>query len=169
MGFFSWLFSQPTPPSLPTVYTILPDAAKQEILNGRLPRLNTDTIFTQKGEYIHYIDKGILLKDKTKKHYQSKHSGYSMPGLFKGDRITFGNGQAEPIEEIITEQFKGILYVTNKRIIFVNKDNGFDKPYRNLSAVTPYNNGIELQYGSTTFCILIPDGSLLNEVIKLVN
>ena len=65
MGFFSWLFAQPNPP-LPKVNTILPVAAQQEILNGRLPRLNTDTIFTQKGEHIHYIDKAILLLDKTK-------------------------------------------------------------------------------------------------------
>ena len=38
MGFFSWLFSQPNPPELPKVNTILPDAAKQEIENGRLAR-----------------------------------------------------------------------------------------------------------------------------------
>lgn len=169
MGFFSWLFSQPNPPQLPKVNTILPDAAEQEIRNGRLPRLNTDTIFTQKGEHIHYIDKAILLKDKTKKHYQSRHTGVSMPGLFKGDRVHFGGGTAEPIEEIITEQFKGILYVTNRRVIFVSKVNGFDKPYKSLSAVTPYSNGIELQYGSTTYSLLVPDGDLLNAVFKLVN
>lgn len=169
MGFFSWLFSQPSPPELPKVNTILPDAAQQEILNGRLPRLNTDTIFTQKGEHIHYIDKAILLKDKTKRRYQSKNIGFSAPGLFKGDRVHFGETKADPIEEIITEQFKGILYVTNKRVIFVNKDNGFDKAYRYLSAVTPYSNGIELQYGSTTYSLLVPDGALLNQVFKILN
>lgn len=169
MGFFSWLFSQPNPPELPKVNTILPDAAKQEIENGRLPRLQTDTIFTQKGEYIHYIDKAILLKDKTKRSYISKSMGFSGPGLFKGNRVRFGGGTAEPVEEIITEQFKGILYVSNKRVIFVNKDNGFDKPYRSLSAVTPYSNGIELQYGSTTYSLLVPDGDLLNKVFKILN
>lgn len=92
-----------------------------------------------------------------------------MPGLFKGDRVHFGGGTAEPIEEIITEQFKGILYVTNRRVIFVSKVNGFDKPYKSLSAVTPYSNGIELQYGSTTYSLLVPDGDLLNAVFKLVN
>ena len=168
MGFFSWLFSQPNPPALPKVNSILPDMAKQEILQGRLPRLNTETIFTQKGEYIHFIDKAILLKDKTKKHYKTRNMGVSGPGLFKGDRVHFGGGTAEPVEEIITEQFKGIIYVTNKRVVFVNKDNGFDKAYRYLSAVTPYSNGIELQYGSTTYSLLVPDGSLLNNVFKLI-
>ena len=169
MGLLSWLFGQPTPPPLPKVNTILPDVAEQEIKNGRLPRLNTDTIFTQKGEYIHYIDKAILLKDKTKKHYRTKNMGFSAPGLFKGDRVHFGEAKAEPVEEIITEQIKGILYVTKKRVIYVNKDNGFDKAYRYLSAVTPYSNGIELQYGSTTYSLLVPDGALLNQVFKILN
>ena len=81
----------------------------------------------------------------------------------------FGGGVAEPVEEIVTEQYKGILYVSNKRVIFVNKDKGFDKPFRNLSAVTPYSNGIELQYGSTTYSLLVPDGALLNQVFKILN
>lgn len=169
MDIFSWLFSQPSSTQLPKVNTILPDAAAQEIRNRRLPHLNTDTIFLQKLEHIHYIDKAILLKDKTKKHYKSHHTGVSMPGIFKGNRVHFGSGTTKPIEETITEQFKGILYVTNRRIIFVSKVNGFDKPLKNLSAVIPYTNGIELQYGSTTYCLLVPDGNLLNFVFKLIN
>lgn len=169
MGFFVALFGQPTPPPLPTVTSILPVAAVNEIKGGRLPVLNTDTIFQKKDEYCHYIDKAILLKEKTKKHYKGKHVGYSVPGLFKGDRIHVGGGTVDPVEEIITEQFKGILYITNKRIIFVAKQNGFDKMYRYLSAVIPYSNAIEFQYGSTVYCLLVPDGSLANDVIKLIN
>jgi hypothetical protein len=169
MGFFNALFGQPTPPPLPAVISILPAAAVNEIKGGRLPILNTDNIFLKKGEYCHYIDKAILLKEKTKKYYQGKRVGYSMPGLFKGDRINVGGGTVKPIEEVIIEQFKGILYITNKRIIFVAKQNGFDKMYRYLSAVIPYSNAIEFQYGSTVYCLLVPDGSLINEVIKLIN
>ena len=169
MGFFSWLFSQPTSTQLPVVSTILPSAAENEIRNGRLPHLNTDTIFTQKHEHIHYIDKAILLKDKTKKHYQSRRTGFSTPGIFNGDRIYFGGGTNTPVEEIVTEKFKGVLYITNRRAVFVSKKNGFDKPFRSLSAITPYSNGIELQYGSTTYSLIVPDGDLLNAVFKLIN
>ena len=169
MGFFDALFGQPTPPPLPTITSILPAAAVTEIQNARLPQLNTDTVFLKKGEYCHYIDKAILLKDKTKKHYQGKRMGYSVQGLFKGTRVSIGGGTGESVEEIITEQFKGILYITNKRIIFVAKQNGFDKLYRYLTAVTSYTNALELQYGSTVYCLLVPDGSLANDVIKLIN
>lgn len=168
MGLFSWLFSQPDPP-VPTVNTILPDAAKQEIKNGRLPILRTDSLFVQKGEKIHFIDKSILLVEKKKTSYVSKNMGFSGPGLFKGNRVHFGGGVAEPVEDIVTDQYKGILYITNKRVIFVNKQQGFDKPFRSLSAVTPYSNGIELQYGSKTYSLIVNDGQLVYDVFKILN
>ena len=54
MGFLDALFNKN---QIPTVTTILPDAAKNEIWAGRLPILNTDNIFLKRGEKIHLIDK----------------------------------------------------------------------------------------------------------------
>lgn len=45
MGLLDFFFGNN---SVPTVTTILPDLAKQEILPGRLPRLNTDNLFLKK-------------------------------------------------------------------------------------------------------------------------
>ena len=53
MGFLDIFKQQRTP----IVTSILPDAAKQEILRGRLPILNTNTVFLKSGEKCHYIDK----------------------------------------------------------------------------------------------------------------
>lgn len=149
---------------IPPVTTILPDAARQEILAGRLPRLNTDTVFLKRGEYCCYIDKAILLIDKTKKVY--RHVGNSSPGLFKNDRVNIGVGDSKEYTE--TQQFKAILYITNHRIILNCKDHGFDKSYRQLSAVKPFTNGIELQYGDKTYTLVVPDGNIPYQVIKLI-
>lgn len=43
MGLFDALFGNRN--QIPTVTTILPDAASQEIIAGRLPILNTDKLF----------------------------------------------------------------------------------------------------------------------------
>ena len=48
MGFFDTLFGSRN--RIPTVTTILPDAAKQEIIAGRLPILRTDKLFLKHGE-----------------------------------------------------------------------------------------------------------------------
>lgn len=160
MGLLDFFFGNNTP----TVNTILPDAARQEILNDRLPRLNTDSIFLKKGEYCCYIDKAILLVDKTKKVY--RHHGVSTPGLFEGNRHNWGSGTSKEYTE--TQQFKAILYITNQRIILQCKNQGFDKQYKYLSAIKPYSNGIELQYGNKTYSIVVPEGEIPYRVIKLI-
>ena len=102
--------------------------------------------------------------EKTRKVYRSH--GFSTPGIFDGNRHNFGSGSAEEIVE--TQPFKAILYITNQRIILQCKDHGFDKAYKYLSAVKPYSNGIELQYGSKTYSLVVPDGRIPYETIKII-
>lgn len=161
MGFFDNLFGVN---QIPTVTTILPVAAKQEIMAGRLPILNTDNIFLKKGEKIHYLDKAINLEEKTKKTY--RHVGHSGPGLFKGTRYNVGMGK--PIESTELIQHKGILYITNQRIIFQAKEQGFDKTYRYLTAIQPYSNACEMQFGNKSYCMIVPDGNCLYKVLQLI-
>lgn len=59
----------------PMVQSILPDAAVQEILRGRLPILNTNKIFLKSGEVCHYIDKAIYEKKTVRKRYVRRNSG----------------------------------------------------------------------------------------------
>ena len=95
MGFFDLLLGNKN--QIPTVTSILPDAAKQEILAGRLPVLRT-----------------------------------------------------------------------NQRVVFQAKEWGFDKTYRYLSAITPYSDACEMQFGNKTYCLIVADGNLLNHVLKLI-
>lgn len=147
-----------------SVGSILPDAAKQEILSGRLPRINTDSLFLKRGEYCCYFDKAILLEEKVQRIH--KHHGSSSPGLFKGERYSSGTGYTREYTQ--TVQHKAILYITNQRIILQCKNHGFDKTYAHLSAIKPYTNGIELQFGSKTYSIVVPDGQIPYCTIQLI-
>lgn len=60
------------------------------------------------------------------------------------------------------------MYVTNQRIVFQASEKGFDKTYRYLTAVTPYVDACELQFGSKTYNMYVDDGNLLYEVLQLV-
>ena len=61
MGFLDAIFGNNQPPR---INSILPEVAKQEIRAGRLPILNTDSLFLKRGEKIHYIDKAIDIEIK---------------------------------------------------------------------------------------------------------
>lgn len=163
MGLFDLFFHQ-SPTTLTVRRSILPLAAKKEILSGRLPRINTNKLFTKQDEFCCYIEKALLLVDKTKHIYETH--GINTPGFFKGNRHHWGTGFAREYTE--TKEFKAILYITNKRIVLQCKGHGFDKAYRYLSAIEPYSNGIELQYGDKTYSIILPDGAIAYQVIKMI-
>ena len=118
----------------------------------------------KKGEKIHFIDKAINLEIKTVKQYQ--HVGHSGPGLFKGNR--YNVGVARPIERTELVQHRGILYVTNQRIVFQASEWGFDKTYRYLTAITPYIDACEMQFGNKTYNMIVADGNLLYQALQLV-
>ncbi len=77
-------------------------------------------------------------------------------------------GVSKPREYIETKQQKGILYITNKRIIFQASENAFDKQHRYLSSIESYSNAIILQYGQTTYELIVADGAIVNHVLKLI-
>lgn len=165
MGFFDLFNPQP---KTPMVTSILPDIAKQEIMQGRLPILNTNHIFLKSGEHCHYIDKAIYEKKTVKKRYVSKRNGYSMPGVFKGTRINMGGGHTDVVDNVQYETIRGILYITNRRIIFVGESTGFDKRISDLIALTPYANCVELQFSKDNYKIFVPNGNVTNAVLQLV-
>lgn len=162
MGLLDAIFGNKN--KIPQINSILPVAAKQEIEAGRLPILNTDKLFLKRGERIHYVDKAINLEIKTNKVY--RHVGHSGPGILKGNR--YNVGVAKPIETQEMVQHRGILYVTNQRIVFQASEWGFDKTYKYLTAIEPYVDACELQFGNKSYNIIVADGNLLNQVIQLV-
>lgn len=159
------LFKQPQPPS---VQTILPDAAVREIMSGRLPILNTNKLFLKSGELCHYIDKAIYEKKTVRKRYVRRNSGYSVPGLFKGTRVNFGGGTTDQVDNVTYQTLRGILYITNRRIIFQGEQEGFDVKMDDLVAITPYSNCVELQTNKTHYKIFVPNGNVTQAVLRLV-
>ena len=165
MGFFDFLNTRPTAPTVPSV---LPDAAKQQILRGQLPTLAPNKLFLKNGETCHYADRAIYEKRTVNKKRIRNHTGYSMPGLFKGTHFHVCKGNSEYVDDVKYSTVKGVLYITTKRIIFVGGADGFDRKTEYLVAVTPYANCIEFQFTKETFKLFVPDGNLPHIVLRLI-
>ena len=155
-------------PQITRVQTILPDAAVQEIMHGRLPIINTNKIFLKSGEVCHYIDKAIYEKKVVRKRYVRRNSGYSMPGLFKGTRVNFGGGTTDQVDNVTYQTFRGILYITNKRIIFQGEQEGFTVRVDDLVAISPYSNGVTIQTSKTQYKVFVPNGNVTQTVLQLI-
>ena len=161
------LFGQQTN-NTPVVSSILPTAAKQQISQGILPVINADKLFLKSGEVCHYADCAIYEKKTVRKKYVRKSTGYSMPGLFKGTRINLGGGNTDVVDNVSHDTYNGVLYVTNKRIIFANEQSNFSKKVEDLVSATPYSNCIELQFEKETLKVFVPDGAIVHSVLKMI-
>lgn len=162
------LFDMFKAPQTPTVQSILPTAAVQEIMHGRLPILNSNKIFLKAGETCHYIDKAIYEKRTVRKRYVRRNNGYSAPGLFKGTRINFGGGTTDQVDNVTYQTLRGILYITNRRIIFQGEQEGFTLKVDDLVAITPYSNCVEIQTSKAQYRIFVPNGNVTQAVLQLI-
>ena len=121
----SHLFGKPQIPVVPTITTIMPDIASKEIRNGRLPKLNTDTISLAPSEHCHFVDKASLVTEETvTSHYEGRRSGWSLR-VMKGVTYRIGASRGIPVKKRVQEYTNGLLYITNQRIIFVAREKGF--------------------------------------------
>lgn len=164
MGIFEKLFGlQPPEQQPPQLQTILPQLAKSKIASGILPVLQIDKLILTKGEACHFVDVAVIITEKTR--YESKRVGGSYH-VFGGFTLHTGDSTSIPVADV--EYTKGILYFTNKRIILVASKNGFEKGIKRLTAVTPYSDGMELQFGGKAFSLLMPDATTAKRALDLI-
>lgn len=150
------------------ITSIMPPAAINNIYSGNLVQINTDTVLLSNAETCYFIDRAILVTQKNiVTRYTGGSSGWSFR-LARGINYRTGRRRGVPVREDVKEFTKGILYITNHRIIFAAQKNGFEKNINLLSVITPYRDAVILQFGDTSHTLLLPDGNMVFNVINLL-
>ena len=133
MGIFSYLFGIKKPLEKPQLQSILPAQAAQSIKTGSLPVLKSSKLILSCGETCHFVEKAAnLVKSK---YYVGQHKGSTI-NVWRGFSLRLGESESHPKYEL--GYSIGILYFTNKRIVFTSKDNPFEIKLSKLTSVTPY-------------------------------
>lgn len=168
MGFFSDLFATDnTNNNDDYIPAIMPAGAIDQISRGILPTMKTDNIILSSGEECHFAERAILVKEKITKRYEGRSNGVSIR-LSKHVTYRTGKNKGRPVEEVTQEKIKGLVYVTNKRIIFMADKNAFDKKYSSLTGCAPFSNAVKLQFGTKTYTLMVPDGGAIGNVITMI-
>ena len=167
--FLDWLFGKTNNDNAVdlTLTSILPVGAMREIESGNLPVFNTATIVMSKNEICHFIDKSILVAEEKRKSYKSNRFGSSIR-ILKGWTIHLGNGNMSPNITSVQSFHKGILYITNERIVFSSQKEVFDKKLKNLSSIIPYKDGITFQFGDRTYNVLLCDAKYALTILNIL-
>lgn len=146
----------------------MPAGAIDQIRRGVLPTMNTNQLMLTNGEVCHFSERAIRVTEKKSKHYEGGSHGVSVR-IAKGVTYRTGRHKGVPVEDITYVKTKGLLYITNKRIVFVSDEQAFEKKFKTLTACVPYSNAIKLQFGNTTITLMVPDGNVANMVISLIS
>ena len=155
MGLFSDLFAN-TNREVDSIPAFMPATLINQINSGVIPIVKTNKIMLSNGEVCHFAERAILVTEKIIKHYNGRHNGFSFR-VMKGVTYRTGQSRGTPVEEKSTVKTKGVFYITDKRLIFIADENGFEKKLSSLTAITPYSNAVKLQFGNKTTTLLVPD------------
>lgn len=164
MGIFTNLFgSNPLVAKPPELHSVFPQVAWQKIQSGKLPTIQSDKLILNAGEICHFVDVAAIVTEKTR--YKSRRVGGSYR-IWRGFTMHTGDSTSVPITE--PEYTKGILFITNKRIVFFAEKYGFDQKIIKLSAKKIYSDAITLQFGNKTYGLLLPNGDIVQAVLDLI-
>jgi len=131
----------------------LPEKTRQNLLDvrmltilaqGILPTIQVN-ILLKGGEVCHFAIPAQLLEELSKTRYVGSSSGVSFR-VAKGVTFRTGSFRGTPIRESyqkVTDT--GILYVTNKKVIFVGQKKNATYPLNKIVDITKYTDGIRFQ------------------------
>ena len=135
---------------------------------GELTNINVDSLNLGKDEYCYYVDRGQTYKEKTiTTGYTGKSAGMSFR-VMKGVSYRTGGSGSKAIRETQRTTYNGILYITNKRVIYSSIDESFDKPIEKITSVLNIGNGLLIQIGSRNLEILTNTNQEFIKVFNLV-
>lgn len=133
-----------------------------------LPIETAPNIILSDGEICHYCGPAAHIKLKNVVVGYSGGSRGTSVRIAKGATVRLGSSKASPVRGDVQDRSDGILSITNKRVIFSGVKVSFDKKISSLSAVTPSQDGIVLQFGSTHYPIATPEAMYIYQILTRI-
>ena len=121
-------------------------AILKNIQNGIMPSHSMNApIILGKGETILWTYNGVnLYQEKITKEWVGRSSGYTIR-ICKGISYRTGQMKGRPVEHSSMEfHGTGILYITNKNMVFHGQQKGVKIPFNKIIGISPYSDGIEI-------------------------
>lgn len=110
------------------------DITRQE-LKVTFPKILYDSFFPKSNEIVIFVAPAKIFKDKEKVVGHTGKSAGASIRVAKGVSIRTGSSGGKAIREVVRNNFDGDLIITNKRILFIGKDEHFEFSVNKISAV----------------------------------
>lgn len=127
------------------------DHELQQIEAGVLPSLVDVPVILGEGEVGHFCAPARRYITKKKSIGRTGSGGGVSVRVAKGVSLRTGGGASQTVYDDVTDVFGGLVILTNRRIVFMSKQNGFDCKLSSISAIAPEGGRVMIQAGSTVY------------------
>lgn len=115
-----------------------------------------------------YMGKACTFSDKNFiEGYIGQKKGMTIR-IAKGLSYHTGGGSSKAIHKVERKMYNGILYITNKRVIFTSQKDSFDKTFDKITSILEAKDGLIIQIGSKTYSIITKNHSEFMRIFNLV-
>ena len=135
-----------------------------DISNGNVPILDVSGIILKKGEYCHFKCDVERVISSTRKSYKTQSAGVSLR-VADGLTLRSGGGNITPVEIKDYKRYNGRLFITNKRIIFLNPEKPCNVLLTQITGLDQYTNAFGMYKDSTYYLFMTNEINMIRSVV----
>lgn len=109
----------------------------EKLCSGNLPQITNVPVILGTGEVAHYFAPARRYITKTKAVGRTGGSGGISVRIAKGVSVHSGRSASQTVYGEVTDTFNGNIVLTNRRLVFISQENGFDLKLSSISAIIP--------------------------------
>ena len=144
------------------------DSALTLIEQGGLPVIVGTPVILEEGEASHYYAPAIRSVTKTRVVGHTGGGAGVSVRVAKGVSVRTGGGSSRNVRSDVTDDFTGAVVLTNRRLVFLHNQAGFECRLTSVSAVTPTAGSVLIQAGSKSYQVTVARSDLFETVLQSV-
>lgn len=148
--------------------TFMTDQDLEQIQAGGLPVLTGVPVILADGEAAHFFGPARRYITKTKAVGRTGSGSGVSVRVAKGVSVRTGGGASRTVYDDVTDSFAGQVVLTNRRIVFLAKQNGFDCKLDAISAIAPEGDRLLIQAGAKTYRLAVAQQGHFAKVLEMV-
>lgn len=148
--------------------TYMTEQDLQQIQSGVLPVIAGAPVVLVADEVAHYFAPAQRFITKTKSVGRTGNGGGVSVRVAKGVSVRAGGGASQTVYDDVTDSFAGQVVLTDRRIVFLAKQNAFDCRLDAISAIAPEGDRIMIQAGAKSYRLAVAQQGHFAKVLEMV-
>lgn len=144
------------------------DSALTLIEQGGLPTIVGTPLILEEGETAHYYAPAVRSVTKTRVVGHTGGGAGVSVRVAKGVSVRTGGGSSQNVRGDVTDEFTGAVVLTNRRLVFIHNQSGFECRLASVSAVTTAAGSVLIQAGSKSYQVTVARTDLFETVLRSV-